>query len=278
MNIHNNKLLNIESLITEYNLGTSLTKLEIKYRISRKVLSRLFRERSVNIRQDNKIHIYNETYFNEIDTEEKAYWLGFLYADGWVSRDSHQFSLCLKSSDILHLVKFRDIITPTGKIMQKNVKLGDKIFSAHTFGGCNGPLRNTLVAKGCTPRKSLTLQFPNSQIVPNNLRKHFIRGYFDGDGSVSRNCKIGGLFAIIASFTGTRDFLDSLQNVLIEEIPNYTIVSVRKDSRSKCFFISKGGKNAPMALLKYLYDGCSVCLERKRDKYLSAFAVLSSNA
>ncbi len=272
------KLLpNIELLAEEYNNGSSLTCLGNKYNICRRKLSRHLGYYGVTVRLDNQIYNYNETYFDVIDTEEKAYWLGFLYADGWISADSTVVSLSLKSADLHHIEKFRDIISPNSKIAQKNVKLGEKIFSAHTFCITNRPLHDALIAKGCTPRKSLTLKFPSENQVPANLIRHFIRGYFDGDGCICYTEKQRKRHSVLVQFLGTKEMLSSLQDVLIKEIPSYTRMAVRLQHKSKAYFFGKGGKNSPCNLLHYMYNDASVYLERKREKYLLAYAELSGN-
>lgn len=116
---------------------------------------------------------------------------------------SYNIELSLKIEDSSHVKKFAKAINKdkvTDKIYRSRCILGSK----HMF--------NTLTNYGCTTRKSLTLKFPNINIFKNkNLIRHFIRGYFDGDGCISYGNK-EHTYPIV-SILGTKDFLDGIQKI-----------------------------------------------------------------
>lgn len=146
-------------------------------------MSRKLKAKGIEIINHQNETKFNEHIFDVIDTEEKAYWLGFIFADGYISSRDNGFELSLKGSDIEHLHKFNKFMEHN----KDNVKLGevknkDKTFLRCRWGIVNKHLWNTLNNLGCTPRKSLTLQFPN---ISEELEIPFIRGYFDGDGCLS---------------------------------------------------------------------------------------------
>lgn len=91
-------------------------------------------------------------------------------------------------------------------IIPKVQKINNKI--KNTFRIHNTKLVRQIINLGCFPRKSLTLKFPTFDIVPEQYMSHFIRGYFDGDGSVSegKNVKV--------NFTGNTEFIIALRNYL----------------------------------------------------------------
>ena len=125
----------------------------------------------------------NDVYFNKIDTEEKAYWLGFLLADGCIhERDGQdRLSLVLGIKDKNHLEKFKKSLSFEGPIIDYTKKSGLFIGLIHSYIRITSQLLvNDLAKVGCMPRKTLTLEFP---IIYDELRHHFIRGYFDGDGN-----------------------------------------------------------------------------------------------
>ena len=136
----------------------------------------------------------NYNYFDTIDTEEKAYWLGFLFADGNLSVPSYttkegkikngryKISLELKAEDIEHLKKFAKAIDYEKEIKTVKCSGYDDTTKRCRLMFNNKHMWNTLNNLGCTPRKSLTLQFPN---ISEKLEIPFIRGYFDGDGCLS---------------------------------------------------------------------------------------------
>lgn len=157
---------------------------------------------------------FNESFFCTIDTESKAYWLGFMYADGYVNSQKTSCEISLKEGDREHLYKLlKDIegdmpITHTYKISNgKNYKGGRVTLNSEV-------LKDSLIHKGCLENKSLILKFPRYDIVPKELMRHFIRGYFDGDGCLySRfNTHVDGTKIELPSieFVGTEVFLDKL--------------------------------------------------------------------
>ena len=101
-------------IITEYNNGKSLRKLEKELHVSRRILSTMLQKEKVTIRNNtinSRKYFHNENYFEKIDTEEKAYWLGFIYADGYIEskrkNSSQKFGITLNAKDINHLEKFK---------------------------------------------------------------------------------------------------------------------------------------------------------------------------
>jgi len=76
--------------------------------LDRGTLSNNFKAEGIEIINKQNITKFNENYFDVIDNPDKAYWLGFLYADGAISSNNNTVELSLKSSDIKHLEKFRD--------------------------------------------------------------------------------------------------------------------------------------------------------------------------
>lgn len=160
--------------------------------------------------KNKKYYIVNEKYFDKIDDEHKAYWLGFLYADGSIVEQRNNsnniksltLSLELKTGDKLHIEKFN-------KDLQSDYLITDRLTNDNHLSSkvsiSNTKLCRSLINKGCVPRKSLILTFPNEDILPKNLINHFIRGYFDGDGSIAIG-KTRRRYTV--SFVGTWDFFN----------------------------------------------------------------------
>jgi hypothetical protein len=130
----------------------------------------------------NRKYTCNSNFFEKIDTEEKAYWLGALYADGCVRNNKNSYSVTLISKDIEWLDKFKEHIEYTGLIYREYHKKFNK--ECFKLNISDNKLAQDLINCGCTERKSLTIEFPGENILPKNLINHFIRGYFDGDGTV----------------------------------------------------------------------------------------------
>ena len=129
-----------------------------------------------------------------IDTEEKAYWLGFMYADGYIGATEYSVGLNISLKDINHLKKYNNAL---------NYKKGLNISETHLFGSSEKTNKNGetlymvsttirdkqlwegLNSKGCIPNKSLILTFPDESIFcDKKLINDLIRGYVDGDGTL----------------------------------------------------------------------------------------------
>lgn len=264
----------VEEYIANFNNKPSLAKISKKYNVGSKSVSDRLKELGYEIvNHQNKLK-FDETIFDSIDTEEKAYWLGFIFADGYVSgfdsngKNDYYFEISLKGDDKKHLDKFN--------IFMKHEDLNHvKINKAECFNTsiicdrCRWSIRNkhlweTLNSYGCVPSKSLILKFPNKSIFKDiSLIKHFIRGYWDGDGCLSWANK-EHTYADI-SVLGTEQFLIELQKNLPLKI-NYRLYNNNSDKNiTKIFQVH--GKPA-FELCYYLYNDANIYLDRKYEKYL----------
>ena len=122
---------------------------------------------------------YNEDYFEQIDTEDKAYFLGFIYADGSVIYDNekYRYKLVLK----LH-TKDNHILESLINYVDGEMDIwfdGQREMCEVGFSGKKMVI--DLIKLGVTPNKTFTLKYPN---IDEKLEKHFLRGYFDGDGCI----------------------------------------------------------------------------------------------
>lgn len=206
----------------------------------------------------------NDFYFNKIDTEEKAYWLGFLMADGCIHERAGQdrLSLVLNIKDKNHLEKFKKSLSFEGPINDYTKKSGLFIGLVHSFVRITSQLLVDDLAKvGCIPRKTLTLEFP---LIDDSLIHHFIRGYFDGDGSVfisnERHWRNNNIFPVIHfRFIGTKAFLSELDKkinlsgrIIQTKGSRVYELSYKRNKKAKLFY-------------EYLYKDATIFLERKKD-------------
>lgn len=212
---------------------------------------------------------FDNTVFNIIDTEEKAYWLGFLMADGYVSKDSNTVELSLKGSDSNHLERYNNFLKNSNPIKISTVKTNGKEYNRCRCAVTDKHFHDRLIELGCTPQKSLTLKFPDKNIFANNnLIRHFIRGYVDGDGCLTYT-KTGRL---VIEIIGTKEFLEEI----ISLYPDYFKKVLHKDKRrlsSNTYFITCSCNNADR-FANILYNNINICLDRKYER----FAVLRRNS
>lgn len=235
--------------------GMSLRQIEKETGIPRKRISRLLKEEGIEVKARSKgttgkrKYQMNEDLFEAIDTKEKAYWLGFLYADGYVGFNKLEVGLAIK--DIGHLEKFRQFLKTDAPIGRRMIKESQ----ACRINICSTKLVNDLEKHGCTQAKSLTLQWP--QLSP-GLYSHFMRGYFDGDGCCYRR-KDGQL---CWSLLGTEEFLSEYQKVLINLGLSKTSMRLTK-THGQAYEIRYSGNNIVKKIEEFLYQDSTVHLERK---------------
>lgn len=244
--------------------STNITKIAKEFKISPNELSDYISTYYPDIKILGKAN-FNEDVFDSIDTEEKAYWLGFIFADGTISssptreeaKTQYQFELSLSSKDLTHLEKFAKFIEYKQPLFCDEIRCRLSLYSKHLW--------QVLNVNGCTPQKSLTLRFPRTELFKNkDLIRHFIRGYVDGDGCLTWNNKNHTYPEI--SVLGTDEMLHSIISYLpLEDKPILKILHPDKQSVIKYFSLT--GEKAYI-IASYLYNNSMISLQRKYDKYL----------
>lgn len=136
-------------------------------------------------------YVYNKDYFKIIDSEDKAYWLGFLYADGCINKcyrnkklQGMHLELTVCEKDKHHLSKFKWCLSSDVPIKKKIVLLNKKEYVAYRLCICCTEICQDLIKLKCIPSKTYSIKFPSYEIVPKLYMRDFIRGYFDGDGCI----------------------------------------------------------------------------------------------
>lgn len=243
--------------VKEYYLqNLSVIKTAKHFHLGIEKISYMIKNMGIEIINYQNISPINESIFEVIDTEEKAYWLGFLYADGYIGEEN-KVELCLKEEDKVHLEHFKRFLNSNNKISFKPNRLGN----AYRFSFRNERIHDDLISKGCVQAKSLILTFPTSQIVSDDLIKHFLRGYFDGDGYLGINylkytksprCGIVGTLDFIKGFVDKLNF-------------NYRDRQLSKKGKAYQYtFSTQECRN----MLNIMYDEATIFLKRKYDKYI----------
>lgn len=194
---------------------------------------------------------YNKKYFNEINSEEKAYWAGFIAADGNIRKDFLKMRIELNIKDYSHLEKFRKSIDGDNPI-KECVRTNNH--SCYIDVNCK-ELCLALNFLGITPNKSLTLNIDFNKI-PLKFQKDFIRGYFDGDGSLNVYYRDKDEWEM--SFIGTKDFLNKLLKIFNKERNLYSC----GNNFRFCFKSKKDIKD----ILDFLYKDTNIYLDRKYEK------------
>ena len=182
-----------------------------------------------------------------------------MYADGYITGKYFGFKQSAKDKEILEKIQIA---------LKSKHKIGEYINSNGYGQGnaycsliiSNEKMVSDLQKLGVVFSKSKVLQFPNQEQVPSHLLRHFIRGYFDGDGSIYKVMQ-GDTYGI--SFTGTKDFLTGVSNFFQNNGIN-TIAQVYKYNNKDIYDYKIGGRNNVKAVGDILYDGASIFMNRKK--------------
>ena len=165
-------------IVKDYNNGIFVKDLRIKYNTTMRAIPAVLKEFNIYTRRKNRYSL-NENYFETVDDEHKAYWLGFIAADGCITKTNY-FAISLKDEDILK--SFKDDLEYTGDIYHPEYNKGDNIYSRINFSSkkmCDD-LRNL----GIHENKSLDYnELPD---IPQNLLKHFYE-YLYKDATIYLN-------------------------------------------------------------------------------------------
>lgn len=262
----------IEHVISSYE-NKSAMSLSKELDVSESTVSKIWMESGLRDKKKNRYRV-NEDYFEEIDTKEKAYWLGWLAADGCLHRRGNTYSvkLSLHSKDKAVLDMLNKALAhekPVTRTLYRNKDVSTvEIVSEKMF--------NDLIAHGITPQKTWTYRLT---LLDNELMSHFMRGFFDGDGSIfngnqnmlpsSYGVSISGNIALLGEI---KQYLETqgLASVLVEDKRVYTdkfgALIFRDTSEKYCF-------------LKWLYKDSDIFrLERKRCIAEEFIALVESNS
>lgn len=209
-----------------------------------------------------KIYNINEEYFNQINNKNKAYVLGFIYADGHLNKKSLNITLQEKDLEILEFIKRE--LESTHPIYTKIIK--DRRYSS--FNISNVKISKSLISNFNIPsnKSKNNLSIPD---IPEEYISHFLRGVFDGDGSVwSSKTKTGEEYGM--SYSGGESFLVEIQYILsslnINSSLRYRYGLTNKNS---CSIEIKGSVQLGR-FFDYIYKDANFFLERKHKKLLLA--------
>jgi hypothetical protein len=223
------------------------------------------------LRDENRCSKYqcDESFFNK-ENEQSFYWAGFIAADGCVkSKDGKykQLSIGLSKKDRVHLENFKLHIDFEGPIRDKIVKASEphhKDSEGSELVISSDQVFNSLSKFNIVPRKTHTYTFPK-WLIEHELVHHFVRGYFDGDGSVglykqgkrpTKQCNF--------SILGTQDFLLNVKVVL----ENHKVIKPGAGyfrPKSSIYSLEYGGNGVAQSFRDWLYRDATVYLKRKRD-------------
>ena len=257
-----------EEIISSYKKGETIRNIASSYNVDPRTVSSFLKQFGINIKKPHppKTYSVKEDIFQNIDTEEKAWVLGFIYADGYIdpSRTKLKITLTEKDRDVLE--KIRRILRSNSPIKRKE---GRQIKGTNYFGNStvtlmisNAQICQDLEKHGAFYKKSLKLQFP--LFLEDKLIRHFIRRYFDGDGCIT----FGRHDFPKVSIASNEEFLERIK----ENLKAKGIVShIYASRQSKVKEIEIASHNSVKNFLDYIYQDATVFMERKYQRYKCFF-------
>lgn len=258
----------IQQIVEDYLNGKSMRQIEKDYNVARQSVANYLEEKQIKTTKGNHYRKYKHQYdfFENINTEEKAYWLGFMFADGYIVDYSKKygedkFGITLHSKDKKTLEQFKKSIKSTNPITDVSSN-GRQL---HRIIMSSQKTVNDLISHGCVKQKSLILKPPIG--VPQELIHHFIRGYFDGDGSIFWNKSAferhdtWNIPSYSINITSTKEMIEWL----IDQIGFGNIQKEKR--RTKTWYYIQDGNKKVKQFCDYIYKDATIFMERKYQLY-----------
>lgn len=204
--------------------------------------------------------VYNENYFEKIDSEDKAYFLGLIYSDGCIvnNQDEYRYKITLK----LH-TKDKHILEDFIKSVSGEMSLwfhGQRDICEVSLSGKK--IVKDLEEKGLHPNKTFTIKYPE---ISEELERHFLRGYFDGDGCIristdKRDGSKRGDLRLVSGSIEMLEMINERMNVLFGTNLNKLYGPKNKEYK----FIGWAGMKDIEKIYEGFYVNANLFLNRKK--------------
>jgi hypothetical protein len=235
-----------------------------KYHISIPTIHNILKENNIAIRSYATYILKNVNCLKNIDDEYKAYFLGLMYSDGCLHKNIARITLVGKEDSSV-LEKLNNYFYINKPNLQFNKKQ-----NSYSFSIIHKNIAECLIQHGCFRKKSLILKFPPNNSSPYELFHHFLRGYFDGDGSISINKKSKNARFRLC---GTLEFLTGVKEYIEKKLKLPCYIMASKMIYELCISDRTGIQD----IQKYIYKDSTISLDRKRIGFNDAVEIVSSN-
>jgi len=243
-------------ILNQRKFGTTEKEISSKFDISLRQYYNLLKLN--NVERKNKVVRYNfdEDYFESIDTEDKAYFLGFIVADGSVNSISNVIQITQKEPDILY--EFKKYIKYEGDLIKSKTR---DVFDIKIS---SSKMKSDLLKLGISPNKTMSVSYP---LIPENLQSHFMRGVFDGDGCISihhdkrDNSDRGQVNICSGSFDFIKEYVDNMVKYCGVKKNNI------RQPKGTYYVIDWGGLSDVESVYEFLYKEANIFLKRKKETY-----------
>lgn len=200
-------------------------------------------------------------YFSEIDTAEKAYWLGFLFTDGSVDhyKATGRIRLQLQERDKEILEQFKQDLSLDCSI----------IYDERPNSTCcsiefvDEQIYNDLAIYNIVPNKTYIIEHIPYHLIPKNFLPAYALGLLDGDGSIYVNNNFTDTYINYTAYhkTEVEDFQLLIKSIVKD-------ININNPYYTSAWHVQWRGRLQVLNILNNLYDNCPRHLKRKYEKYL----------
>lgn len=248
-----------KQIIDSYKSGASCFEIGQTLNLDEQAIRRLIKD--MGLLKDTKPYqkLIDHNWLDNIDSEEKAYFLGLLAADGWLHGNS--LFIELQESDRHLLETLQQKIVPFIPLAtyNSNKDVKPKVRLVITSQKWRLRCEELLICYA----KSLTMPDMVDNI-PQDVQHHFVRGYFDGDGTVGvyLNKRLNKKFSRV-QFLGTKEFLQGVHKSI-----GLPVGTISLSPKEKIHRLNYSGKQRLFEIKDYLYKDATIYLSRKKDRFV----------
>lgn len=257
-----------EKEIVEFYLSKPMTyqAIQEKFNLSSPTIGKILKK--YNVKPWNKSQIFSpdlrENYFENIDTEAKAYFLGLMITDGNIF-DNYKSANQLPNINLTLNEKDKYIL----ECFKKELRLNKKI-TLDNRGCCqiccfSRTMANDLKKFGVVPQKTFITKFPTN--IPETMHRHLIRGLIDGDGNISfhirRNRKVHS--KAIRLCGANEQFIEDVKQFLLENVGLQSLYITKQNFQNPVWTLNCSNKRDLEILIHYLYDDATIYMKRKKN-------------
>lgn len=267
-----------EEILNKYlNDKRTLEDISKDYEVSLETIRKIILDNGKIIRtaSESKNPYFIKDYFRTIDTEAKAYFLGFLITDGCVSEPdiknghpNYRIRLEVQDKDSYILNILKEELKLTGPNLYQRNKIGKNSISiTQSLSWYSTEMAMDLSKFGVVPRKTSTTFLPE---IKESLMPHLIRGLIDGDGWITETHTANNKSHLVIGFCGSEKCVVQVRNYLVNRLNIYNVKIVK--SEENLWQISWAAKEDVKKIGNFLYRDANIYLTRKFNKYFNFYS------
>lgn len=231
--------------------GEKVNDISSRYNVHFSIIYKILNSNNIKYKHGSRKYKLNENIFSTYNPES-CYWAGFIAADGTIYEN--MVKITLHNIDMDHIQKFINFVEADYNIKVEGNYSTVCIYSKQI-------VEDLYINFNLFPCKSLTISMPN---IPKDMLRHYIRGYFDGDGSLqwrNKNIKINLI-------SGSFNQIDDIKKYVSQEIGiKFCYYVYDKKRKNRIYVIEKTGACADL-FLEWMYADCKYFLDRKFNKLI----------